>query len=110
MVRSDRLFSAAELRNDIRLIEAAYAEFDLAGTVFGPAAELVRRLSALATDDYWITVAPPMFDHLAVEAGATWQTINAAGQRVQVHNNPPLSGDFQLLTWVRILGTSAVTE
>jgi hypothetical protein len=56
---SDRLFSAAELRNDIGLIEAAYAEFDLAGGDFAPAAELVRRLSRdFVERDFWIVVAP----------------------------------------------------
>jgi hypothetical protein len=34
-VRRDRLFSAVELRNDIRLLETAYAEFDLAGLTSG---------------------------------------------------------------------------
>lgn len=54
---SDRLFSAAELRNDILLIEAVYAEFNLKETQFGPAATLVRRLStAFIERDFWIVV------------------------------------------------------
>jgi hypothetical protein len=55
----DRLFSAAELRNDILLIEAAYSEFDLASTDFVAAAALIRRLSRDFIDrDYWIAISP----------------------------------------------------
>ncbi|WP_438748319.1 hypothetical protein [Pararhizobium sp. O133] len=54
-VRSDRLFSAAELRNDLLLLEAAYAEFDLTATKFGRAAALIRNISRNHIDrDYWI--------------------------------------------------------
>lgn len=66
-VREDRLFSAAELRNDIRHLEAAYAEFDLAGSDFSQAAMIVRRLAELAEDDYWISVTLTRFDALADE-------------------------------------------
>ena len=56
---SDRLFSAAELRNDIVLTEATYAEFDLRGTDFSIAASLVRRLSREYIErDYWIQISP----------------------------------------------------
>lgn len=59
LLRPDRLFSAAELRNDILAIEAAYSEFDLKDTDFSPAAALVRRLSRDFIDrDFWITVTP----------------------------------------------------
>ncbi|MGO4355168.1 hypothetical protein AB4Z25_24945 [Rhizobium sp. RAF36] len=44
-LRADRLFSAAELRNDLLLLEAAYAEFDLSMTNFGRAAALIRNIS-----------------------------------------------------------------
>lgn len=66
-VRPDRLFSAAELRNDIQHLEAAYAEFDLAGSDFAPAASFVRRLSEFARDDYWISLTLAQFDDLAAE-------------------------------------------
>lgn len=66
-VRPDRLFSAAELRNDIRLLEAAYAEFDLTNSDFAPAAGLVRRLSDLAEDDYWISLTTAQFDDVAAD-------------------------------------------
>lgn len=56
---TDRLFSAAELRNDIVVIEAAYAEFDLAATEFGPASELIRRISCEYVErDFWVAIKP----------------------------------------------------
>ena len=66
-VRRDRLFSAAELRNDIRLLEATYAEFGLAVSAFGPAAKLVRRLSEHAIDDHLVNVSVADFELLADE-------------------------------------------
>lgn len=58
-LRSDRLFSAAELRNDIQLIEAAYAEFNIRASEFAPAADLVRRLSRDFVDrDFWVNIEP----------------------------------------------------
>ncbi len=67
----DRLFSAAELRNDILLMEAAYAEFDLRGTRFGTAAEFVRRVSREFVDrDFWVAMSPGDLDRLAREVGA----------------------------------------
>ena len=68
-VRRDRLFSAAELRNDIRLLETAYAEFDLAGSAFAPAAAFVRGLSELTVDDHWVQISRADFDRLADELG-----------------------------------------
>ncbi|WP_213803221.1 hypothetical protein [Granulicella sp. dw_53] len=66
----DRLFSAAELRNDILAIEAAYAEFNLAGTNFALAAALVRRLSRNFIDrDFWIAISPADLDALSNELG-----------------------------------------
>jgi hypothetical protein len=66
-VRRDRLFSAAELRNDIRLLEAAYAEFDLAASAFAPAATMVRRLAERAVDDHWIQITSTDFVRLSDE-------------------------------------------
>ena len=55
----DRLFSAAELRNDILLLEAAYAEFDLTGSDFADAATFVRQMSRLYVErDYWVAIKP----------------------------------------------------
>lgn len=68
----DRLFSAAELRNDILLIEAAYAEFDLRGTEFATAAQLVRHLSVEYVErDYWIQISPKDLAKLTTETGAS---------------------------------------
>lgn len=70
-LRSDRLFSAAELRNDIATIEAAYAEFDLAGSDFAIAAALVRRLSRqCVVHDFWVEIAPGMLEAMLDAAKA----------------------------------------
>ncbi|MGH0218503.1 hypothetical protein NKY68_00255 [Sinorhizobium meliloti] len=56
-LRPDRLFSAAELRNDLLLLEAAYSEFDLSTTKFGRAAALIRNISRNFVDrDFWIKI------------------------------------------------------
>lgn len=56
---SDRLFSAAELRNDIIATEAAYSEFDLAATEFGSAAAFVRQVShEFVERDFWVAIPP----------------------------------------------------
>lgn len=65
LVSSARLFSAAELRNDIRLMEAAYAEFDLAGSEFRFAAMFARYIADLAEDDYWIRLSRRKFERVA---------------------------------------------
>jgi hypothetical protein len=68
----DRLFSAAELRNDILLVEAAYAEFNLRESDFGAAALLVRRISKEFIErDYWIRITPARLAKLAAEVGAS---------------------------------------
>ena len=77
----DRLFSAAELRNDILAIEAAYAEFDLASTDFAAAAALVRRLSRDFIDrDFWIAIRPADLAALSDELG-----LSAALRSALVH-------------------------
>ena len=76
-LRPDRLFSAAELRNDIVMMEAAYAEFDLAGSDFAIAAGLVRRLSRqCVVRDFWVEVAPNVFEFMldAAKAPAALRT------------------------------------
>lgn len=70
-LQADRLFSAAELRNDILAIEAAYAEFDLAGSGFPVAAAVVRRLSTHHVDrDYWMAISPADLSVLLNQIGA----------------------------------------
>lgn len=71
-VLSDRLFSAAELRNDILFTEAAYAEFDLRGPDFTTAASLVRQLSNDYIDrDFWIRISPEELTSLMKTVGAS---------------------------------------
>jgi hypothetical protein len=71
-LRPDRLFTAAELRNDILHTETLYAEFDLCDTEFAVAATLVRRLSKdFVDDDYWIRISPAELATLTAEAGAS---------------------------------------
>jgi len=70
-LRDDRLFSAAELRNDILITEAVYAEFDLTNTEFAAAASLIRRLSReFVDDDYWVRISPDALETLAAGDGA----------------------------------------
>lgn len=62
---TDRLFSAAELRNDILASESAYEEFGLAETSFAQAADLVRRISRSHVDkDFWVEISPTQLDRL----------------------------------------------
>lgn len=64
-LKDDRLFSAAELRNDIIVIEAAYAEFDLSLTEFRSCADIIKKLSECHTDrDFWVRIAPSDLNHL----------------------------------------------
>lgn len=70
-LQPDRLFSAAELRNQILLIEAAYAEFELDGTDFSIAATLVRHLSVdCIVRDFWIQLSPAALNALMDKLGA----------------------------------------
>ena len=62
-------FSAAELRNDVRLIEAAYAEFDLASTAFGSVARFTTACLRHCKDNYRVELTASQFDELAKEAG-----------------------------------------
>ena len=80
----NRLFSAAELRNDILAIEAVYAEFDLAGTDFAAAAALVRRLSRDFIDrDFWVAIGPADLAALSNELG-----VSPALRSALVHTAP----------------------
>lgn len=65
---TDQIFSAAELRNQVLHIEAAYAEFDLSNTEFSEAAALVRLLSKQAADDYFIAVSAVDLDAILAKA------------------------------------------
>lgn len=76
------IFSAAELRNDIRLLEAAYAEFALAETAFGPMARFFRACLASCEDDYLIKLPVGRFTELAEEAA-----LPEASHRHLVHHD-----------------------
>lgn len=77
-LRPDRLFSAAELRNDIVTMEAAYAEFDLAGSDFAIAAGLVRRFSRqCVVRDFWVEVTPEVFTSM-LDAAKAPEALRAA--------------------------------
>lgn len=59
------LFSAAELRNDILAVRAAYAEFDLTTTDFEPVAVLIDKLSRDYVErDFWVKISPKQLDKL----------------------------------------------
>jgi len=78
IVPPDMLFSAAELRNDILFMEASYAEFDLRGGDFAPAASLVRRLSKEHIDrDFWIYITPTELARLAAQEHASPALVGA---------------------------------
>lgn len=71
-LRPDRLFSAAELRNDVVAIEATYAEFDLKDTDFPAAAALVRRLSRdFVEHDFWVAISSADLGKLSDEVCAS---------------------------------------
>jgi hypothetical protein len=65
------IFSTAELRNNICLIEAAYAEFDLASSAFAPMANFIRDCLADCEDNYLIKLPANSFDKLVSNAGLT---------------------------------------
>lgn len=78
------IFSAAELRNGVRLLEAAYAEFDLTSSAFAPVAALIPDFLAHCRDDYFIEVPAARFD------GITDKALTSATKRLLVHRG----GDY----------------
>lgn len=70
------IFSAAELRNDIRILEATYAEFNLAQSPFGAVARFATSCLADCEDDYLIKLLPSRFDELA-DAAQLPQSVRA---------------------------------
>lgn len=69
----DRVFSAVELRNNIALIEAAFAEFEIENTAFAAMAALVRELSYRGKDDFWVHISPNDLNGLANKHGVSIQ-------------------------------------
>ncbi|MER8746125.1 hypothetical protein NKH54_24095 [Mesorhizobium sp. M1004] len=81
-LRPDRVFSASELRNNIALTEAAFSEFALDKTAFAGLAALVRELSYLVEDDFWVTLSPAELNTLADRHGVSIlhrQSLTASG-------------------------------
>lgn len=56
-----KVFSAAELRNSVKLIGAMYAAFDLNDSEFSAVAQLVIAFSRHCRDDYFVEIARPKF-------------------------------------------------
>lgn len=68
-VDPEKIFSAAEVRNNIRLIEAAYAEFDFSDSAFGHVTEFVRRCLSVCEDDYLVRLTTADFEGFAEQSG-----------------------------------------
>ncbi len=62
------IFSSAEVRNNIILLEETYKEFDLVGSRFGAIAEFVRECLSRCKDDYFIVLSQGEFDEFSVSA------------------------------------------
>lgn len=74
------IFSAAELRNNIQLIVATYAEFDLANTAFAPMAEFIRTCLLYCEDNYLINIPESQFVKFAENVQLTTTML---GQLIQ---------------------------
>ena len=61
------IFSKAELENNLALIAAAYAEFNLHKTSFGQLAAFIRSLLSLVVDEYFVRLTVKRFDELCSE-------------------------------------------
>ncbi len=61
------IFSKAELENNLTLIAAAYAEFNLDETSYGQLAAFIRSLLHLVVDEYFIRLTVKRFDELCSE-------------------------------------------
>lgn len=59
-----QIFSAAELCNDLMLMEASYAEFDLGKTEFGSMARFIVTCCQYVRDDYYISLGCAEFRNL----------------------------------------------
>jgi hypothetical protein len=68
-VDSHRILSAPELRNNLRLIQSAYAEFDLGTSEFAPVALLTPQFLAFCKNDYLIELPTDRFEQLVQDAG-----------------------------------------
>lgn len=104
------IFSAAELRNTIRLLEATYAEFDLAGTAFGPVSRLVRDCLRFCEDDYQVKLSAADYARLVAQNGLSNQIenqlVHRGGNYVACTNAiaPFIAVDGTLVSTVTFLG------
>lgn len=65
-----QIFSAAELRNNLRALGAAYAAYNLNDGEFIALTQLIERLSHSARDDYFVHVPKPRFKSLLAAQSA----------------------------------------
>lgn len=63
------VFSAAEVRNNLRVIESAYEEFNLAGSTFGSVSKFLEACLAFCRDDYFVEIDAAKFKELLDQAG-----------------------------------------
>ena len=102
------MLSAGEREHDTATGRSAWAHLDGAfGTESPKSLQREIRGSRGRQDKGLIVIPvnlPPPADLCQVPDGA------AAGQAVRVRHNPPLSGAFQPLTWVRMWGSGRVAE
>jgi len=61
---SGQVFSPAELRNNLRIIEAGFAEFDLAGTEFGAVAKIIQPLLRHCADAFRVHITMQEFERV----------------------------------------------
>lgn len=61
------IFSKAELENDLALIAAAYAEFNLHETSYGQLAAFIRSLLPIVVDEYFVRLSVKRFNELCSE-------------------------------------------
>lgn len=58
------IFSKAELRNQLVGFESAFAEFNLAGTAFGPVSKFIRSCIPFCHDEYTVKMEQSEFENL----------------------------------------------
>ncbi|WP_421567017.1 restriction endonuclease [Stenotrophomonas sp. PD6] len=63
------IFSKAELENNLGLIAAAYAEFNLDQTTYGQLAAFFRSLLPMVVDEYYVQLTTGRFDELCSKHG-----------------------------------------
>lgn len=76
-----QVFSTAELRNNVRIIENGFAEFDLAGTEFGAVAQTLQLLLQHCVDGFRVHMTITEFDRIVNLSG-----ISAATRATLLHD------------------------